>query len=336
MHAATDAFREAETAPVLWVQGLGDWAAVPFALITELASQDAVVLVLALVFWCVHAGAGARLFVAVIASAGLNYLLKAVLYAPRPSWVSHQVVAHAAESSFAMPSGHAQNATVLWGYLGVRSGRRPWLWAAVVLIALICVSRVYLGVHFVSDVLAGLLVGAALLWAALRWEERAVRWWRGLPTARWASLAVAVSVLPCVFAALWQALVGGGWSASSDWRGAVPPDPAGATLAGLFSVCGALLGGLVGFTLLAGRGWYSAEGALTARAARFVLGLSVIVLAPVLQEVLFGDLAGLALAVAEFALYALVALWASFGAPETFVRSGLAQRSSAGQASGMR
>ncbi|WP_116245128.1 phosphatase PAP2 family protein [Nocardiopsis sp. FIRDI 009] len=325
-HLAVDALWEAETTPILWVQGWGDWLAPPLGLVTELGSQTFVVLLLTLVFWCVNAGTGARLFVAVVASGAVNYLLKALVYGARPFWFSPQVTAHATESTFGIPSGHAQLSTVLWGYLGLRSGSRAWLGAAAALVALVCLSRVYLGVHFFSDVLAGLLVGVAVLWTVLRWEERVLRWWRGLSTAAWAGCAVAVSVLPCVAAAAWQGLVRADWSAPTEWMGAVPADPAGATLTGLSTVCGALLGGLVGFTLLHGRGWYSAEGTLTARAARFVLGISVVVLLQVADDLLLGGLTGWAEAAAAFVVYVLIALWASFGAPETFVRSGLARR----------
>ncbi|OLT29088.1 PA-phosphatase [Nocardiopsis sp. CNR-923] len=321
-----DALWEAETAPVLWVQGWGDRLSLPFELVTELGSQTFIVLLLALVFWCVHAGTGARLFVAVVGSGVVNYLLKAVLFGARPYWFSPHVSARAVESSFGVPSGHAQSSTVLWGYLAVRSGRRGWIAAAAVLVALVCLSRVYLGVHFISDVLAGLLVGLAILWAVLRWEGRVLAWWRGLPTAAWVGCALAVCVLPCLAAALWQGLARPDWVAPADWTGAVPVDPAAASLTGLATVCGALLGGIVGFTVLHARGWYDAGGALTARAARFVLGVSVIVLIRVLDHLLLGGLTGSAEAVAEFAVYALIALWASLGAPETFLRSGLARR----------
>ncbi|WP_026127896.1 phosphatase PAP2 family protein, partial [Nocardiopsis lucentensis] len=202
-HLAMDALWEAETTPILWVQGWGDWLAPPLGLITGLGSQTFIVLLITLVFWCVNAGTGARLFVAVVASGAVNYLLKGLIYGARPFWFSHQVTAHAAESSFGIPSGHAQASTVLWGYLGLRSGSRAWFGAAAALVALICLSRLYLGVHFLSDVLAGLLVGIAVLWAFLRWEERVLRWWRRLSTAAWAGCAAAVSVLPCAAAVVW-------------------------------------------------------------------------------------------------------------------------------------
>ena len=81
---------------------------------------------------------------------------------------------------FSFPSGHATMAPLVFG-LGVLIWSAPWsrglrialLLAAAVFSLLIALSRVYLGVHWPSDVLAGLLLGAG--WAAMWmwWWERA-------------------------------------------------------------------------------------------------------------------------------------------------------------------
>jgi undecaprenyl-diphosphatase len=76
----------------------------------------------------------------------------------------------AVSSSF--PSGHAMSATVVYGtvaYLLVRLQKHTWakvltLSGAIILILLICLTRLYLGVHYPSDVLGGIIVGVA--WAA--------------------------------------------------------------------------------------------------------------------------------------------------------------------------
>ncbi|WP_191272709.1 phosphatase PAP2 family protein [Nocardiopsis terrae] len=322
-----DALRETESTAVRWFQGWGDWLAHPMGVLTLLGSQGLIVVLLAAVFWSVHAGLGARLFVAVVASGVVNNLLKAVSYTPRPYWFDALVTGHSHHGSFGMPSGHTQAATVTYGYLAAKSGRRALLGAAVAVIALVALSRIYLGVHFPSDVLAGLLVGGALLWAVLRWEDRVLAWWRSLDTVRWVSYLLALTLVPCAAATAWQFGVRGDWTVpAAEWIGATPTDPAGHTLAGLYTAGGALLGGVLGLTLLHRRGWYSAAGAVTARAARFVLGISVVVLILVLEQVLFRGLSGFPAALVAFAVYGVTAFWACYGAPEMFVRSGLAGR----------
>lgn len=71
------------------------------------------------------------------------------------------------ESSFSFPSAHALGAVALYGFIAFiiwemsrnKSLRISTLSASVLLIALISFSRLYLGVHFLSDVIGGILIG---------------------------------------------------------------------------------------------------------------------------------------------------------------------------------
>lgn len=84
----------------------------------------------------------------------------------RPEDHQHLVAAQ----SYAFPSGHAANATLVWLTLALLLPRTPRarafaVWAAVWLALLVGVSRVMLGVHWPSDVIAGWALG--LFWALL-------------------------------------------------------------------------------------------------------------------------------------------------------------------------
>ncbi len=70
--------------------------------------------------------------------------------------------------SFGFPSGHASGATAIWGGLAVVFRKRRLAWLAPFLVALIALTRLYLGVHFLADVLGGALLGGLVLLAA--WE----------------------------------------------------------------------------------------------------------------------------------------------------------------------
>jgi len=118
-------------------------------------------------------GEAAFLFVATGGAEAFNLLLKALFHRSRPAlWPSLTF-----ESDFSFPSGHAMfSAAVLGAALVLLAGsrwRRPVLIAGGLFALLIGVSRVYLGVHYPSDVLAAWC--AAHAWvtlSSLMWGRR--------------------------------------------------------------------------------------------------------------------------------------------------------------------
>jgi membrane-associated phospholipid phosphatase len=99
----------------------------------------------------------------------MNGLLKYAFHRSRPAWDDPILML----GTFSFPSGHAMAATLLYGFLvafGVRKVQ-AWRWrvlavlAAGLLVLLIGFSRLYLGVHYLSDVLGGMAAGSA--WLAL-------------------------------------------------------------------------------------------------------------------------------------------------------------------------
>jgi undecaprenyl-diphosphatase len=111
------------------------------------------------------------LAVSVVGAEILNSLLKVGFARPRPELVAHQ--AYVFTASF--PSGHSVMSAATYLTLGallaqVQSRRRQkvfLLGLAITLTILVGLSRVYLGVHWPTDVLAGWTLGAA--WAAMIW-----------------------------------------------------------------------------------------------------------------------------------------------------------------------
>lgn len=115
---------------------------------------------------------------AISGGALLNAGLKIGFARPRPELVGHLVKVH----DLSFPSGHAMNSAVVYLTLGVllaRAEKGPRVKAyilggAILLTLIVGCSRVYLGVHFPTDVLAGWAVGAS--WATLCWLV--ADWWR--------------------------------------------------------------------------------------------------------------------------------------------------------------
>ena len=138
-----------------------------FWLLTWLGSVAFLTALLALVYWFESREGGALALAALLGALGLTMAAKALFGLPRPPAALWRIGA----DGFGFPSGHAIAATVGWGALAAvldRGTRERRLAVAAVVVALVAVSRVALGVHYVLDVVAGVVVGVALLGAVLR------------------------------------------------------------------------------------------------------------------------------------------------------------------------
>jgi membrane-associated phospholipid phosphatase len=69
-------------------------------------------------------------------------------------------------AKWGFPSGHVADATLLWGGLAQQFKKRCLYWLAPILIVLVAISRMYLGRHFLADVLGGMLSGGIVLLCA--------------------------------------------------------------------------------------------------------------------------------------------------------------------------
>jgi len=112
------------------------------------------------------------IIVAIGSGSALSGLLKLDYARPRPTIVAHLTGA----SSTSFPSGHAMTSAIVYltlGVLGARAFAGPWarryvLGVALLLTLVVGSTRVYLGVHWPTDVLAGWAAGGG--WALLCWS----------------------------------------------------------------------------------------------------------------------------------------------------------------------
>ena len=106
---------------------------------------------------CVAAGASFAL------GLGLAQVMLLFIHRDRPydAGISHLIIDKTVDWSF--PSDHAIASTSIvlaWAM----NGMRRWLWVFVGLAALICFSRIYVGMHYVSDIIGGMAVALFAVW----------------------------------------------------------------------------------------------------------------------------------------------------------------------------
>ena len=136
-----------------------------FSALTYLGSEWLFIGAAVAIYWCYSKRDGYYLMAAGLIGTVVNQFLKIVCQVPRP-WVrdsKFSIVesARADAGGYSFPSGHSQNVTVVGGCIA-RTVKRTWVRvASVILIVLVCFSRMYLGVHTPADVSVGF--GCALL-----------------------------------------------------------------------------------------------------------------------------------------------------------------------------
>jgi membrane-associated phospholipid phosphatase len=268
-----------------------------FKAITFLGEEDFFMILLPLVLWCVDFASGMRLAVVFLTSTYVNDGLKTVFAHPRPFELDPSVKLHDAEG-YGLPSGHSQSAVVVWGTLAAEL-RKRWLWiVAVVLMVLIGFSRIYLGVHFPTDVLGGWAVGVGFLMLCLAVGPRLEAW---LVQSK-----VTIQLLLAVLLPIALLLIYASDTATT--------------------VMGVLIGAGVGAILTEQSLHFSADGPLWQRVARLVVGSVVIVGLRYGLKLIFPDEGEPLYFLMRTVRYGVMGLWAGLGAPWLFLRLRLASR----------
>jgi len=137
--------------------------------ITSLGSASAYMVLIPFIYWCIDEKKGLRLAVVLLISVWVNLALKYFFDQPRPFFEAYDPsVGMDSVTMGGLPSAHAQNSLVLWMIIASWKpfpglSRSVHFGIAAFLCLLIGFSRLYLGVHFPTDVLGGWLLGGKIL-----------------------------------------------------------------------------------------------------------------------------------------------------------------------------
>lgn len=269
--------------------------------ITSLGSAITYVLVLPFFFWCVDTSLGAHAGILFLSTSYVANGLKDVFRQPRPFQIDPSVKLANADG-YGLPSFHAMEATIMWGMFALWY-KKKWFWAvAIFAIVLIGFSRIYLGVHFPTDVLAGYVIGALALWLYASGGPALEEWLKSLDFKWQIVLAVGAPVILAIA------------HPTSD----------------VILIMSVLSGFGLGLALMNKYLSFSAGGPIWQRVARFLAGDAIIAILYFTPQLFAASTlaASMHLAAASRLLhylnFAVIGLWITFGGPWFFLKVGLA------------
>lgn len=172
-----------------------------FIVMSDLGSSQVYIVLLLFAYLVLSPRLGQRLGAAVLFGFYLNFHLKGLVGTQRPFILDPELgrtPEATPQSGPGFPSAHAQMSLTFWGYAAWWL-RRGWFWPlAVLVVLLISLSRVYLGMHFLVDIVGGLGIGL-LYTAVFAFAEPVWVGFRSLSRRLRVSLGVVVPFLLLIF-----------------------------------------------------------------------------------------------------------------------------------------
>lgn len=292
-----------------------------FQIVSLFGIEEFYLALLPLIYWCLNKQLGKHYAYVFVVAVILSPLLKHAFRDPRPYWLDSQL-GLSVETSYGIPSGHALLGATTYFFLAGWI-RRRWAWVLALLLAIIMgLSRIYLGVHFVHDVIAGFLVAMLLLIIYFVWQRTlAARFSKRILGFR-LMVAIAIPLILLLVYVLILFLIGQP-DTTVPWAEFIPAAELSA-IEGVVMGVSTLLGVGIGLIFEASRIRFLVAGPVWKRALRYIIGL-VVMLAiwAGLRSVFPTDPLWLALPFRTLR-YLLLALWVTYYAPLLFVRLRLA------------
>ncbi|MGB8251721.1 MAG: phosphatase PAP2 family protein [Anaerolineaceae bacterium] len=305
-----------------FIQGMGMWLLPIMKFFSECATEEFFILVMPILYWCVDTAIGMRVGVVIMLSSSLVDILKMAFRFPRPYWLFSKVHSYTQETSFGLPSGHTQKAVAVWGTMAA-SFKKTWLWiVSIFMIIMIAVSRLYLGVHFLSDIVSGLLVGILFLVVYMKLETPVVRWAGKQSLWTIAITSLSVSLIPILVVAVIRN-ANAGWQIPTGWL-VSNIDPF--NMEGIITLNGTQFGMLFGYAWLHRKSRFEIKGTGLQLFSRYILGIAGIFAIRYGLKFIFPettDLFGYSL---RFIRYGFIGLWVTALAPFLFIKLKLSQK----------
>ncbi|MHA2298006.1 MAG: phosphatase PAP2 family protein [Candidatus Hodarchaeales archaeon] len=161
------------------LQALNDFLPVfdlSFLIITQLGDSLVYIVMLVIIYWIFSKKYGIRLAFLVVMTLYLTNIVKSVFKVSRPYEVSTGEIRQiTTEEGYSFFSGHSSTSGSFWGYLILIRRNKFIIGLSIALIILVPLSRVYLAVHWPTDVIVGVIVGLLMAFIMYKYSDDVVK-----------------------------------------------------------------------------------------------------------------------------------------------------------------
>lgn len=160
---------------ILWLQSFRNgFLDALFEFITMFGEELIIIGLLGVLYWCYDKKVGEQIGITVFISLVLNALIKTIVQRNRPYVVDSRIEAIRPETAggYSFPSGHTQGAASTFGSIAIWLKKRWITITSIIIIILVAISRMYLGVHYLSDVIIGGILGIGISWGGYKIFKR--------------------------------------------------------------------------------------------------------------------------------------------------------------------
>lgn len=130
-----------------------------FELITMLGEETLLIVLMAVIYFMYDKDLAKRMFFITAMSLSLNCIIKNFVKRPRPFTRGISCVRESTATGYSFPSGHTQTFATWSNAFAIKLKNKKLLCTALILSFLVGFSRMYLGAHYPSDVIVGLVIG---------------------------------------------------------------------------------------------------------------------------------------------------------------------------------
>ncbi len=317
-----DSLLNFEIGITLFLQQLGAWLATPFQAISFLATEDFIILIMPLIFWSIDSLMGVRLAFMLVISGSFNNYFKMLFHSPRPFWYDARVKSYSMETGFGLPSGHSQNAAGLFGMMAATVRKKGFTIFILVVIFLVGLSRLYLGMHFLRDVLAGWFLGGLFVWLYMRFEKPVANW-LGAKSLSMQILLSFVLALVLILLGFGSKALSSSWQMPAEWinnaalTGGAVPDPF--NMEGTITLGGVAFGFMSGYALWVKKyGQPKALGSAVKRFLRYLVGIVGVAALYLGLKMIFPEEPMALGFTLRFIRYTIIGFWVTYFAPLVF------------------